>query len=149
MPIDLLLVLLLSAGIIGFAVRRGGKPEMFGASIIALNLCVDLGVEYWVGLGGFSTFSISRFLIDLIELGLILFLALTANRVWPMFSAATQLLAVGGSVAVLGSDQGMQISYWAVTQLPLFGQLGALAIGTYLHMRRRAIVGPYRDWRIA
>ena len=148
MPVDLFLVLGLSTGIIGFAFWHGGKPEVFGAAIVALNLCIEIVVRHWIGRWGFSDFSSSRFLRDLSEFGLLFLLALRANRVWPIFSAATQLVAVGGSIAVWGSKEGMQISYWAVTQLPLFGQLAALTTGTYLHMRRLAVIGPYRDWRI-
>lgn len=149
MPVDVILVVGLSMGVIGFALWRGSKPEMLGAVIVALDMCVDLVVREWIGEWDFSTFSSSRFLIDLVEFGLIFSLALNANRVWPIFSAAAQMVAVGGSLAVLGSKGGMQIAYWAVTQLPLFGQLTALAFGTFFHFRRQAVVGPYRDWRVA
>lgn len=135
--------------VIGFAFRRGGKPERLGAAIVGLNICIDLVVRQWVGAWDFSTFSSSRFLIDLVEFGLLFFLAYNANRVWPIFSAAAQLVAVGGSLAVLQSKGGMQIAYWAVTQLPLLGQLVALALGTFFHLRREAVIGPYRDWRVA
>ena len=149
MPVDVILVLGLSAGVIGFAIWRGSKPEMVGGVIVALNICIDLVVREWVGQWDFSTFSSSRFGVDLLEFGLLLSLALSANRVWPIFSAAAQLVAVAGSLAVLASKGGMQIAYWAVTQLPLFGQLAALALGTFFHLRRQAVVGPYRDWRVA
>jgi len=149
MPFDVLVVLGLSAAIIGFAVRRGGQPEKFGAAVIALNLCIDLAVRQWAGRWDFTAFSTTRFVIDLAEFGLLFFLAMNANRVWPIFSAAAQLVAIGGSLAVLRSDGGMQVAYWAVTQLPLFGQLAALMIGTFLHSRRQAVIGPYRDWRVA
>jgi hypothetical protein len=119
---------------------------MLGAAIVALNLSIDLVVRQWMGRWDFTAFSTSRFLIDLAELGLLLALALSANRVWPIFSAATQMVAVAGSLAVWGSKGGNQMAYWAVTQMPLFGQLAALAIGTLFHMRRQAVVGRYRDW---
>jgi hypothetical protein len=146
-PVDVILVLGLSTGIIAWAFSRGSKPEKLGAAIVALNMCIDLAVRLWVGRWDFSAFSGSRFSIDLLEFGLLLLLALTANRVWPIFSAAAQMVAVGGSLAVWGSDGGMEVAYWAVTQSPLFGQLAALALGTFFHSRRQAVVGPYRDWR--
>lgn len=149
MPVDLILVLALSAGIFGLAIWRGGEPEKFGAAVIALNMCIDLVVLEFVGRWDFSRFSTTRFVIDVAEFGLLFCLALKANRVWPIFSAAAQLVAVGGSLAVLGSEGGMQIAYWAVTQMPLFGQLLALFFGTLLHSRRQAMIGPYRDWRVA
>lgn len=149
MPVDVILALGLSTFVIGFAFWRGGKPEKLGAAIVAFSMCIDLAVRLWVGEWDFSTFNRRRFLIDLVELGLLFSLALKANRVWPIFSAAAQMVAVAGSLAVLGSQGGMQIAYWAVTQLPLFGQLAALALGTFFHVRRQAMVGPYRDWRLA
>ena len=149
MPVDVIIVLGLSTGVIAFAMWRGSKPELLGAAIVALNMCIDLAVREWVGRWDFNDFNLSRFLIDLVEFGLLLSLALHANRVWPIFSAAAQLVAVAGSLAVLGATEGNEIAYWAVTQLPLFGQLAALAVGTFFHLRRQAVVGPYRDWRVA
>jgi hypothetical protein len=148
MPVDVILVLGLSAGVIGLAFWRGGKPEMAGAAIVTLGWLADFLNILWGGPSDFSSFSISRFLIDLAEFSLILALALYANRVWPMFAAAAQLVAIAGSLAVWASGgEGMQVAYWAVTQLPLFGHLAALALGTFFHTRRRGIIGPYRDWR--
>jgi len=149
MRADVILVLGLSMAVIAFAFWRGGKPERLGAGIIGLNICTDLVVRQWVGQWDFSVFSSSRFLIDLVEFSLLFPLAYNANRVWPIFSAACQLVAVGGSLAVLQSNGGMQVAYWAVTQLPLLGQLAALAFGTFFHLRREAVIGPYRDWRVA
>ena len=149
MGVDVILVLGLSAALIGFAFGRGSTPEKFGAAVVALNLSTDLLVRQWVGGWNFSTFSTGRFLMDLVEFGLLLSLAYKANRVWPIFSAACQLVAVAGSLAVWQSNGGMQVAYWAVTQLPLFGQLIALALGTFFHWRREAVIGPYRDWRVA
>ena len=148
MPVDVALVLSLSTGVILFAYLRGSTPEKLGATIVALNMCVDLLLRQLHGGWDFSAFNSSRFLIDVTELCLLLALALRANRVWPIFSAATQMVAVAGNLAVWGSGGGMQLAYWAVTQMPLFGQIAALATGTYLHVRRQAVVGPYRDWRI-
>jgi hypothetical protein len=148
-PVDVALVLGLSTGVIIFAFRQGSTPEKLGAVIVALNMCIDLLVRELYGGWDFTAFSSSRLLIDVTELGLLLALALSANRVWPIFSAATQMVAVAGNLAAWGTSGGMQLAYWAVTQMPLFGQIAALAVGTYLHVRRQAVVGRYRDWRIA
>lgn len=148
MPADVILVLGLSAGILGFALLRGSMPETAGAAIIALALCLDFAVSHWSPeYAGFAIFSTSRFVLDLGEFYLLCSLAWSANRVWPIFSAAAQLVAVGGSLAVFYSEGGMEVAYWAVTQMPLFGQLAALALGTLCHQRRLAIIGPYSDWR--
>lgn len=148
MAADVALVLVVSAAIFAFAFRAGGAPERIGALIVGFNICVDLLAATVLGQWDFSTFSSSRLLIDLLEFGLLLALAYRANRVWPIFSAAAQLVAVGGSLAVWKSGGGMQVAYWAVTQLPLLGQLAALAAGTLFHRRREALIGPYRDWRL-
>ena len=149
MSIDLLLVLCVSASVIGFAVWCGGKPEKIGAAILLLDLCVDLVIRESLGHPDFLGFSNRRLVIDMVEFAMLLTLALRANRLWPIFSAASQLVAVAGSLAVLGSGRGMSVAYWAVTQLPFFGQLMALALGTIFHVRRRASLGPYREWRVS
>jgi hypothetical protein len=147
--VDVIVVLSLSIGVVVFAFRRGSTPEKLGAAIVALNMCIDLLVREFAGGWDFSAFSSSRFLIDVLELGLLIALTLSANRVWPIFSAATQMVAVAGNLAVWWSAEGMQLAYWAVTQMPLFGQIAALALGTYFHAQRQAVIGPYRDWRVA
>jgi hypothetical protein len=149
MGIDVILVFGISMAVLAVALRRGGSPEKLAAGLVALNICTDLLIRQWVGEWNFSTFSSSRFAIDLGEFSLLFFLAYNANRVWPIFSAAAQLVAVGGSLAVLQGQGGMQAAYWAITQLPLLGQLIALALGTFFHVRRLSVIGPYRDWRPA
>lgn len=149
MSVDLILVLGLSTGIIGFAVWRGSKPEWAGAAIIALDIVIDFLARALGDQWEFDAFSSRRLVTDTVEFGLLFALALNANRVWPIFSAASQMAAVGGNLAAAGNPDGNEIAHWAVTQLPLFGELAALALGTAFHSRRQAAVGPYRDWRVA
>jgi len=146
MTFDGVLVIGLAMVIIGLAVSKGSQPERIGAGILGLSIVADLWVLALVGDWNFSVFSRSRLIIDLVELGLLLALALGANRVWPLFSAASQLLAVAGNLAVFGSEPGMEMAYWAVTQSPIFVQLFALGVGTLCHIRREAVIGNYRDW---
>jgi uncharacterized membrane protein len=70
-----------------------------------------------------------------------------ANRTWPLWAAAFQVVAMSGHLAVALHPEGMRRAYWAITQLPQYGQLAALLIGAAAHARRVRTVGAYRSWR--
>jgi hypothetical protein len=87
--------------------------------------------------------------LDGCELVAIFRLALRANRMWPLWAAAAQLICVSGHVAVFVSPEGMRRAYWALTQLPQYIQLIALVLGAVAHARRFDRIGPYRSWRFS
>src|SRR6478735_1773010 len=126
----LALALFCAAGF--FAVARGGPPERLAAVIIVCWILADVAVHL-VFDGG--------------ELVAIVWLALRANRRWPLWAAAAQLICFSGHMAVLISPEGMRRAYWAMTQLPPYIQLTSLLLGAVWHARRFERIGPYRSWR--
>jgi uncharacterized membrane protein len=82
------------------------------------------------------------------ELAAIVWLALNANRTWPLWAAAAQVICVSGHIALLIEPHGMRRAYWAMTQLPQYIQLGALLLGATAHARRVRLMGRYRSWRL-
>lgn len=146
MAADVALMMVMIASIALFAMRRGGAPERCCAAIIAFETILDFLYGALLGERGFAEPSFSRFAIDLIAFVGFVWVALRANRVWPLWVAAAQLVVLTGSTAVLVKNQGHQQAYWALTQLPIVFQLTALGVGTLVHAQRLRRIGPYNGW---
>lgn len=142
----LILTFVLACGY--YAFRRGGPPERLAAAIIVGWIVCDAIYHIVFGPSGFASVDPFHIVLDGAQLVAILWLALRANRIWPLWAAAAQLICVSGHVAALIEPGGMQRAYWAMTQLPQYIQLTALLFGAAAHARReRRLGGPYRSWR--
>jgi hypothetical protein len=134
------------AGWLGY--RRGGPPERLAAMIIVGWIIADAIYHLLFGPSGFDKVDPVHVVLDGAELAAIMWLALSANRTWPLWAAAAQVICVLGHVAVLLGQPGMRQAYWAMTQLPQYVQLTALIIGATAHTRRVRLMGRYRSWRL-
>ena len=130
------------------AVARGGPPERLAAGIIVGWIMADAGYHLAFGPSGFTRVDPVHLVLDGGELVAILWLALRANRMWPLWAAAAQLICVSGHMALF-VEPGMTQAYWAMTQLPQYIQLTALVLGAVAHARRYDRIGPYRSWRFS
>lgn len=144
---EVLLTLAIFFAVGGYALLRGGSPEKFAAKIVVLWLCTDVGYHLLFGPSGFIVVDPAHLVIDGAELAAITWLALRANRVWPIWAAAAQVMTFMGHIAALLDPGGMSQAYWAMTQLPPYIQLIALGCGIAFHDRRFRRIGNYRSWR--
>lgn len=144
-------LLVLAIVLAGAAVAwwRGGQPERFAALLIVAWIAADGVYHVLFGASDFVSIDPVHVVLDSLELVGIVWLALRANRVWPLFAAAAQVMCVSGHIAVLVSNDGFNQAYWAITSLPQYIQLIALVAGAYAHARRYQVLGPYRSWRAA
>jgi len=131
------------------AVARGGPPERLAAAIIVCWIIADASYHLVFGPSGFDRVDPVHLVLDSGELVAIMWLALQANRIWPLWAAAAQLICVSGHIAVFVSPEGMRRAYWALTQIPQYVQLIALVLGAVAHARRFERIGPYRSWRFS
>ena len=148
MGIQVVLVLLLIVLGSSAAYSRGGPPERFAAVLLAGLVLADTVYHLLFGPSGFDRVDPWHLFLDLTMLGFLMWLALRANRIWPLFVAAAQLLSVTGHIAVIVQPDGMRRAYWAMTQLPQYIQFTALLAGAWAHARRERLIGPYRSWRV-
>jgi hypothetical protein len=144
--VALIVALVAGAGWLGF--RRGGPPERLAAMIIVGWVLIDAVYHLLFGPSGFVTVDPVHLVLDGLELAAIMWLALSANRTWPLWAAAAQVICVSGHIAVLIGPSGVRRAYWAMTQLPQYIQLTALIIGATAHTRRVRLMGRYRSWRL-
>jgi len=137
--------LVVVAGSLAF--QQGGPPEKLAAAIIVGWILVDALYHVLFGPSGFDTVDPVHLVLDGGELAAIVWLSLRANRMWPLWAAAAQLICVSGHLAVMVEPGGVRRAYWAMTQLPQYIQLTALLLGATAHARRERRVGRYRSWR--
>jgi hypothetical protein len=140
-------VIVLVTGLAAF--RRGGPPERVAAAIIIGWISADAGYHLLFGPSGFERVDPVHLVLDGAELAAIVWLALKANRLWPLWAAAAQLICFSGHIALFIQPHGMKRAYWAMTQLPQYIQLVALLLGAAAHARRARRWGEYRSWRVA
>jgi hypothetical protein len=144
--IAILIVVLVCAMV---ANRFGGEPERFAGAIIAVWVFADGAYHMASGPSTFNGVDPVEMALDGTELVAMVWLALRANRLWPLWAAAAQLICFSGHVVALIDLGGARRAYWAITQLPQYIQLAALLIGTATHARRERRFGPERSWRRA
>ena len=149
MPFEVSLTLMVLAAVGSIVFRRGGPPERIAAAVILVWFLTDISYHLLFGPSGFVTVDPVHLVLDGVELAAILWLALRANRMWPMWAAGAQLICVAGHFAAYIEPGGMRRAYWAMTQIPPLMQVIALLLGAAFHARRLRRVGPYRSWRVA
>ncbi len=149
MAVEVILALALVFVAAFVALARGGPPERLAAGIIVCWIIADVSYHVMFGPSGFEKVDPVHLVLDGGELIAINWLALRANRMWPLWAAAAQLICVAGHVVLFIEPDGMRRAYWAMTQLPPYIQLTALILGAVAHARRYERIGPYRSWRFS
>ena len=127
-----------AAATVCFAVRRGGRPEQATAALLTVAAIAT------TLLPGASVRSVvwSLFVVDLTLLVGLTAIALSADRFWPMYFSAVQLVTVGLH-GVRAYDQTLLPAVYARLGGELaYPTLLILAIGTWRHHRRL----PETDW---
>jgi hypothetical protein len=129
-----------------YAGWKGGSPERVVSFLFSLWLLIEPFRES-IFPAIWDRLDITSLAVDgFLTLGIVL-VALRANRVWPMFAAGFGLVAMLGHFSRAVELDGMQRAYWAMTEPPYVIISLVLVVGTYLHGRRSAVFGSYRDWR--
>lgn len=136
----------LLAGTLVFVLWRGGQPERTAiVAWTAASLLSTGSVE--LRLGSYDSVQFGVFAIDIVLLAAFVWLALRADRVWPLWVTGFHLVGVLTHVAkVLKPD----LHPWAYA----IGQAGggylvlaAITIGTLRHSTRVRKSGPERSWK--
>ena len=128
--------LLLDLLVACFAWRRGGAPERCVATIFLLA-GVATAVAPLDSHPGYQVINHLILWIDLLTLLGITIVALFADRFWPIWIAALQLLAVA-SHGVRGYNPDLlPVVYWQMSTKVAYPMLVILAAGVYRHQQRR------------
>lgn len=128
--------------------RWGGGPERALAAVLIWLKAADW-VYHGILQGSLHLDDIDRAhaLIDIAACVGAFAVALYANRIYPLWFAAVQLLAVFAHLARVMAVEILPVVYAIMFIAPSYLQIFILAAGLWLHRRRVRRYGPYRSWR--
>lgn len=120
-----------------FAWKWGGKPERHVALILFGMLVVNTGnamlVGHWTRYHAIPWFRVG---LDIVGLGLVLAIALRADRWWPLWVGSVQLLSVLAHLLRVLHAEIPPLVYAIMERWPFMIATVITGMGTYLHARR-------------
>lgn len=132
-----------------FAARKGGEPERLVAAILLATFVLDVVNHALFGDPAWYVVNPGHLVIDFWAFVSLLWVAFRANRGWPLWVGASQVLVMLGHIAKVWDLSMVRRAYWAMTQMPFVLQLLVLAIGTWAHVLRTRRIGAYHAWRLS
>lgn len=133
--------------ILAFALRKGEEPERLVSGIIIATAAADVLNHATFGDPAFFALNPGHLVIDMWALLGMLWVALRANRGWPLWACSAQIIVVLAHTSKLIDLSLVRFGYFAMTQLPVAIQITALLVGTRAHLRRKERIGQYHAWR--
>lgn len=130
------------------ALVRGAKPEkVMAGALLAMPV---LDAIYHFSVGGsveWRDVDLGHAAIDIAILPAFAVIALNANRVYPLWIGAAQIIAVLAHLYRAALEQIDQFAYAMMSIMPSYIQLLAMGAGLACHMSRHRRLGSYRSWR--
>lgn len=126
---------------------RGAYPERL---IVWIAIAIDVADQIYHAIHGPSDFTKIDWVhvaIDSTGFCAVLWVALGANRFWPLPVCSLHLLGLTGHAAVLLGIPGLNQIYWAMLNVTDYVQVPIILLGLIAHMRRVDRIGQYRNWR--
>lgn len=117
-----------------YAQWRGGAPER----IAAICMVIAMMGTFWAGLSNPSYRGVQWDML-LIDIGLLLALSVLAgiaDRFWPIWLAAFQLVAVAAHGVTAYNPEILPVAYWWIVGKIAYPMVAILAVGTRRHHRR-------------
>ncbi len=128
------------------AMRSGGAPEKYAAATFSIAFALELMINLIAGPPDFSTVNWFRLGLDLGVFACLLWIALRANRWWPISICALQVIVIAGHLSALMKLNAIVGVYWGMTVIPFYLEYLVLLVGIVAHSRREARFGSYPDW---
>jgi hypothetical protein len=129
----------------GYAFLRGGAPERIGAGIYLFGTALTVAAA-WESSNRFGSLEVGILVVDIAALAAFVVLALRANRFWPLWVAALQLLATAGHLAKLLEPNMIRWAYAFLLGAGSYPTLLLFALGTFRHQQRLKKFGVDRSW---
>lgn len=128
-----------------YAMLRGGAPERIGITILAVGSVLTV-----VAVSGpairFGSLEVGIFLVDVAALLTFLFLALYAERLWPLWVAALQAIGTAAHAVKLMDPTVIRWAYAFALAFWSYPMLLIIVLGTWNHQKRLARFGVDRSW---
>ena len=135
----------LSLFTIGWAGWRGGAPEKATAAAMGYLVIVQASA-YAIKQPRYLEVDEISLLVDLCMVVCLFCIALFANRMWPLYAAAMQLLALFFHTSRAIAPDVVGYAYSLLKSGPTGMVTLILLFGTIFHQRRQKRYGDYRQW---
>lgn len=130
------------------ALRWGAGPERFCATVVVFMNVGDRLYHAAVARDTiYASVDIGHLLLDLTSAALFISVALRANRIYPLWLSAFQLVSVVSHFVREVDGKVGNLTYAVLNYAPYNFILLILAGGIWAHARRVKRFGPYRSWR--
>lgn len=127
---------------------RGAAPERIVASTFVGMWLLDRAYHLAVGKGLlFLGVDIGHLVIDVAAFGIMLTVALQANRLYPLWLTALQLAVALSHIVRAMNPTELSGVYSIFIVAPSYLQIPSFAVGLLLHLRRQMKRGPYPSWQ--
>lgn len=130
--------------------RWGGGPERWLIGIFLGTMVLPVYPIRWADVAVIDPDLLFQiwFVIDLIAAGLFIFVALNANRNYPLWIAGFQVVALVAFVVQAMVDPVSPLAAAILIIGPSYAILVVLAGGFVRHCLRQGRFGTYREWRL-
>lgn len=129
------------------ALRKGDEPEQLTSLVLMTAIFAD-SINHWLfGTPSYFTVNPGHLVLDGWCLIVMVWVALYANRGWPLWVGALQMIVVAGHLSKLFDISAIRRGYWVMIAVPGYFQLLAVWIGLASHVRRVERIGRYAAWR--
>ncbi len=130
------------------AFRWGSSPEKSaGLTLFALWSLEWSFVLFVDPTKTLTNIDIGHAMINVVIAIALVVIALNANRLYTMWLAAFQLVALFAHFARAVSASASPVSYETLAVLPSYFQIAIFAAGLHAHHHREKAFGAYRSWR--
>ncbi len=128
-----------------YAVWRGGAPErLVGVALLVAAMATR--VFHLMGATMFVDVEIGIMTVDLVLLGVMIAITLTADRFWPAWVTALHALGTGAHLAKAINPDVIRLAYAVMSVVWSYPILILLIVGTLRHSRRIRSQGRDLDW---
>lgn len=132
----------------GAALKYGAAPERgMSAAILGMLLAANLYVWFLGRDASLQALEVGFLIIDLSVFVIMIVIALWANRMYTLWLAGFQILAMFAHLARSVTDAISPIAYGIMIIGPSYFQIIILGFGIWFHHRRVKRHGSYRSWR--
>ena len=128
-----------------YALLRGGLPERIGATILVIGSQLTWAAAS-AGAARFESVETGVLLVDVGALLAFLALALRADRFWPLWVAALQILGTAGHAVKFTDPEVIRRAYAFILAFWSYPMLSLLVLGTWRHQRRIVRFGADKSW---
>jgi hypothetical protein len=129
----------------GYAFLRGGTPERIAAAIFFVGNALTWVATSYSG-NRFGSVEVGVLIVDLGCLVGFMVLALRAERYWPLWVTALQIIGTAGHAVKLAAPDMIPWGYAFLLAAGSYPMLLLIALGTFRHQLRLARHGVDPSW---